>query len=416
MAGLTKRAVDAAKSGAVLWDDEVRGFGLRVRERSKVYVVKVPTGRRGRARWLTVGKHGSPWTVEQARDEAKKLLGLVAAGDDPAAAKAKAKGLPTVAEFAKRYVDRHARPHKAAASVREDERMLERVILPRLGAYRVDQVQPQDVARLHDERHDTPTDANRALALVSKMMSLAEVWGLRPRGSNPCRGIQRFKEARRERFLSEAELARLGAALREAEKAAPFAVAAVRLLVLTGARRSEILRARWPDVDTGAGTLRVENPKEGEPKLIRLGPPALKVISDLPKVRGNPYLIPGDKKGRPLASLGHFWSGHTVKKGEDGKPQRVHVGGIRDKAALADVRLHDLRHSFASVAVSGGASLPLIGALLGHRQPQTTQRYAHAAADPLRMTAEAVSKRIASSMGPASATPVAAIGGRHRRR
>jgi integrase len=415
MAGLTKRAVDAAKPGAVLWDGEVRGFGLRVREKSRVYVLKVAAGRRGRGRWITIGKHGSPWTVEAARDEAKKLLGLVAAGDDPATAKAKAKGLPTMAELAKRYLERHARPHKAPASVREDERMLERVVLPRLGAYRVDQVQPQDVARLHHERRATPTDANRALALVSKMMSLAEVWGLRPRGSNPCRGIQRFRESKRERFLSEAELARLGATLREVETESPFAVAAVRLLVLTGARRSEILGARWPDVDLDAGTLRVAKPKEGEPKLIRLGPPALKVLADLPRVKGNPFVIPGDKRGRPLASLGHFWAGHAVTKDEDGKPIRVHLEGVRDKAGLADVRLHDLRHSFASVAAAGGASLPIIGAMLGHRQAATTQRYAHLSDDPIRAAAEAVASRIASSMAPAPAPRVASIAGRRGR-
>jgi integrase len=421
MPGLTKRAVDAARPGTIVWDDEVKGFGLRVRPsrtrtHTKTYLLKVPTGRRGRARWLTIGRHGSPWTVEAAREEAKRLLGRIANGDDPAAARAKAKGLPTLAEFAGRYLAEYAKPHKAPRSVREDERMLSRVIVPRLGQLRVDQVQTPDVAALHHARRSTPTDANRALALVSKMMSLAETWGLRPKGASPCRGIPRFKEGRRERFLSEAELARLGLVLREAEDEAPFAVAAVKLLVFTGARCSEVLNARWSDVDLDAGTLRVANPKEGRPKTIRLGPPALKVLSELPQLKGNPFVIVGDKEGQPLVGLGHVWSGYNApRRGEDGKPERVHVAGIRDKARLPDVRLHDLRHSWASVAAGGGASLPVIGALLGHRQPGTTARYAHLGTDPLRKAADTVSTRIASAMSATPTKAAASMLGRRRR-
>ncbi len=384
---LTKRLVDATRppdSGELLlWDSEVSGFGLRVRAGgSKTYVVKYGVGRRGKARRVTIGRHGSPWTTETARDEARRLLGLVAFGNDPAAARALARNMPTVEEFAQRYINEHASAHKKAGSVQADRGLLTRVILPRLGNLRLDKVTRSDVATLHLARHDTPTDANRMLALLSRMFTLAELWGLRPTGSNPCKGVPRYKETKRERYLSEQELVRLGAALGAAERdgsESPFVLACVKLLVFTGARLSEILTLRWPHVDFHAAVLRLPDSKTGA-KLVRLNPAALEVLTTIPRVEGNPHVIAGEVAGQHFVGIQHAW-------------QRV-----RDRAGLGDVRLHDLRHSFASVAAAGGASLPIIGALLGHSQAATTHRYAHLSDDPLRAVASAVGARLSAAL------------------
>lgn len=395
---LTKRVVDAVKAtdrDIYLWDADVSGLIVRCRVGgAKVYVLRYPTGRRGRFRQVTIGRHGSPWTVETARSEARRLLGLVAAGKDPAAEHLAGKRTPTIEEFSRRYLAEHAEPHLRPSSVQEARGHLRRVIVPRLGRVRIDKASRADVSALHHSRRETPTDANRSLALLSKMFSLAESYGLRAPASNPCRGIKRYKESKRERFLSEAELARLGAVLAQAETDGSepvFAVAALRLLVLTGARRGEILGARWSDVDFEGGVLRVSLPKEGKPKLIRLGPPALSTLASLPRIEGNPFVVVGRVHGSGFVGLQDVWE------------------RIRVKAGLEDVRIHDLRHAFASVAAASGASLPIIGALLGHTQAATTQRYAHLSDDPLRSVADTTSERIAAALRRDSEQPTLAV-------
>lgn len=426
-AKITKTRVDRlpADRETWLWDVEVKGFGVRARKGgSKVYFVSHGTGKRQQDRRVTIGRHGSPWTPDTARAEAKRLLGLVAGGQNVAGARAALRALPTLAQFSERFLTEYAETYKRPSSVAADRSLLERVIRPRLGALRLDKLTRANVAALHHERRGTPTDANRAIALLSKMLAWAETLGLRPQNSNPCRGLRRYPEARRERFLSEAELARLGLALAEADSGRllavsfeseadarekgtlaelpptvpvdPFAVAAVRLLLLTGARRSEILHATWADVDIAAGTLRVPLPKEGRPKLLRLTAPALEVLAGLPRFEHNPFVIvaargPGRRKAA-LSSPGKAPAPAPLSDIE--APWRR----IRRRAGLEDVRLHDLRHSFASVAAGGGASLPLIGALLGHTQPATTARYAHLSDDPLRALADTTAARIAAAL------------------
>lgn len=426
---LTKRVVDEAEPAtneggepreAKLWDADVRGFFLRVLPGgAKVYAVSYGTGRRGVTRRVTIGEHGTPWTpdpatgqgrtltVELARQEAERLRGEVRAGGDPGAKRVSEKALPTLAEFAERYLEDYATPHKRPATVAADRGLFglrekprrrfktqtkPRTILAVLGSRRVDKITTGEVTRLHLAWKDTPTRANRALALLSHVFAMAEKWGVRPRGTNPCRGIDRFDEKRRERFLSADELARLGASLAFAEKAdakgksmedgaeSPFAVAAIRLLLFTGCRMSEILTAKWEAVDLDAGILTIPEPKEGRPKAVVLNAPAAKVLDDLPQLKSNPFVIVGRVHGQHLTDLEHPW-------------QR-----IRSRAGLEDVRLHDLRHSFASVAVAGGATLPIIGALLGHSQPATTARYAHLSDDPLRAASKAIGERLASAM------------------
>ncbi len=218
--------------------------------------------------------------------------------------------------------------------------------------------------------------------MLSKFFGWAEKHGLRPDGSNPCRHVEKYREGRRERFLSQAELARLGDALREAEQdksCSPWVVAAIRLLTLTGARRNEILTLRWEHVSKEHGCLMLPDSKTGR-KAVRLNPPALDVLQAIPRLEGNPYVICGEKAGQHLVNLEKPWR------------------RIRAAAKLDDVRLHDLRHSFASVAASGGQSLVVIGKMLGHSQPATTARYAHLADDPVKAASDAVGRHIAAAM------------------
>ena len=272
---LTKTSVEAAKPGPreyFLWDSTQRGFGVRIHPGgSKVYLFRYSGGRRGFTRKLTIGVHGDI-TSEEARVRAHRARGAVSDGKDPAALVAEQKAVPSLKAFSERYLEEHAVPHKRPASVTEDRRLFKRVILPRLGSLRLDKVTTGDIARLHHSRKGTPTDANRAVALLSHLFTFAEQRQVRPQGTNPCRGIKRFKEHKRSRFLADTELASLGKALAKSKESL-FAIAAIRLLVLTGARRGEVLAAKWTDVDLARRVLRVPLPKEKKAKDIRLGPP-----------------------------------------------------------------------------------------------------------------------------------------------
>jgi integrase len=223
------------------------------------------------------------------------------------------------------------------------------------------------------------------------MLNLAERWGLRPDGSNPCRHVERYREAKRERFLSEAELGRLGAALAAGEQSGaeePAVVAALRLLVFTGCRMGEVLNLRWADVDLERRCLNLADSKTGA-RTVTLNAPALEVLAGLE--RRSEWVIPGRDPRQPLVNLAKPW------------------GRIRDAAKLEGVRVHDLRHSFASVAAGSGHSLLIIGGLLGHRQPTTTKRYAHLSDDPLRAASEAVGERIAAALAAKPPAPVAVL-------
>jgi len=386
MPKLTKRIVDAAKPTSdrevFRWDAELRGFGLRVKPTGvKSYIIQYRT-RTGISRRMTIGQHGV-LTAEEARREAKVQLGRAAKGDDAAADKANARDGLSFATFTERYLSDHAATKKKPSSVRMDRINLNKHILPILGRRRLDTIGRADVVRLHHSMRDAPGAANRCLALLSKMMNLAERWGERPDGSNPCRHVEKYREHKRNRFLSADELARLGAACLRCEKDEKLGLsflALVRLLIFTGARLSEIQKAQWDWVDFKSGVIHLPDNKTGA-KTIMLPAPALDVLARLARVDANPYIITGEGN-RYLVSV---W-----------KPWAV----LRALAGLKDVRLHDLRHSFASVGAAGGMSLNVIGGLLGHRQTQTTSRYAHLAADPLKTAANQIAAAIAATMNP----------------
>lgn len=385
-ANITKRAVDAAKArkkDTYFWDRTLPGFGLKVTPAArKIYLVQYRLGgRKGRTRRVTIGRHGEI-TATFARTEAKRLLGEIAAGRDPAAERDKAKASKSLGVVLEQFMAEHVRPKLKGSTAREYERTARLYVVPRLGRRPIGELMRQDIAKLHHELASTPYQANRTLALLSKFFNWAERHGLRPDGSNPCRHVDKYREGRRERFLSQAELGRLGDALREVESdnsATPWAIAAIRLLTFTGARLNESLTLRWENVNEEHECLMLPDSKTGR-KAIHLNAPALALLQTIPQLEGNPYVICGEKPGQHLVNLEKPWR------------------RIRKVAKLDDVRLHDLRHSFASVAASGGQSLVVIGKMLGHSQPATTARYAHLADDPVKAASDAVGRHIAAAM------------------
>jgi integrase len=385
---ITKRAVDQLSPGSsdvLLWDTELKGFGVRCRPSgAKYYVLKLRVG--GRQRWLTIGRHGSPLTPDSARREALRLLGLKAAGHDPATVRDRHKGAATVAEFAERFMREHAAQYCKPRTEEEYQRTVDRYIKPSLGRYRIGDVTRADVVGFQHQHRTRPYQANRSLAVLSKMMNLAEAWGLRTDGSNPCRHVKKFPEGKRERYLTLQELQRLGAVLADAQRQqteSPFVTAAIGLLVLSGARLNEILTLKWDYVDLAEAVLRLPDSKTGA-KLIYLNDAAIKLLRTMPRMAGNPYVVAGAKPGARLINLQKPWR------------------RIRAAAKLDDVRIHDLRHTFASLGAGQGMSLPVIGKLLGHSQPATTARYAHLAADPVRAASNLIGNEISAAMKEAS--------------
>ncbi len=381
---ITKRTVDALQSGpadAFLWDRDLPGFGIRITAagiRSYVFQYTHGTARRR----MTIGRHGAAWTPAGARREALRLRAEVAAGADPATERREARGAPTVAEFADRFIEEHVEPKLQPSSARSYKNILKLAILPALGRAKLADVTRSDVTRLHLKLRETPTRANRTLATLSKMFTLAERWGLRPDGTNPCRHVERFREGRRERYLSEAELAQLGKTLADAERdgtATRFAIAAIRFLVLTGRRLGEALTLRWEDVDLERGAIRLRNTKTGR-KAFPLAPAATQLLANLPRVEGNPFVFPGARPGRPIVALQGVWY------------------RLREPAGLEDVRLHDLRHAYASSAACSGEALTVIGALLGHTTPSMTARYAHLSQDAIRAAADRIGGNMARAL------------------
>ncbi len=375
---LTKRSVEAIKaSGAdkVYWDSELTGFGLRVRRSGrKNYVVQTRVA--GKLRWFTIGPHG-PLTPDGARARALEILADAKKGVDPRNAKTERGPVPTVAVLCNRFLNEYVPSHCKPNTQREYTRLATTLIVPALGAMKVSEVQRKDVAELHHDLRESPYQANRALSLLSKMFSLADIWGWRLDSSNPCRAVRRYKERRRERFLSEEEIVRLGTVLRDAESEMPSAVAAFRLLLLTGCRLSEIRDLRWEHVK--ADFIELPDTKTGG-RAVPLGPKARAVLDAIPRDDCNPWVIAGRLPGTHLTDLQRPWR------------------RIRKRAGLEDLRIHDLRHSYASRALALGESLPMIGSLLGHTQIQTTARYAHLARDSIRNAASRVTDSIGSDL------------------
>ena len=407
MPKLTKRTIDALVPAAkeqVVWDTETRGFGLRVQPTGiKTFLVQYRNAG-GRSRRFAVGRYGV-FTVDEARQAAKRILNDAAHGADPVASRKTVRDAPTVGELLDRYLADHVQRRNRASTIVEVRRIVEKRIRPALGALKVAGVTRTDLAKLHRGMGDTPRQANFTLAVCSKAFGLAEVWGMRPDGSNPCTRIERYPEASRERFLTAEELGRLGEVLRLAETTGlpwrraegrqgskherkeenrrtvfPWQVpAAIRLLLFTGCRLGEILRLSWSQVDQDKGLVRLAETKSGRPQVVVLNAPALSLLSELPKLKDSPWALPrtGDPK-MPLAKeqLENAW-------------QR-----IRAAAAIEDVRLHDLRHTVGTYAGQAGANAFLVRDLLRHQTLAMTGRYVNRAEDPVRELSDIVGSRI----------------------
>ena len=375
---LTKRAVEALKANGadtVYWDGELTGFGVRIRKSGrKNYVLQTRVD--GKLRWFTIGQHGRI-TVDEARAAALEILAATNKGIDPRDANAKREAEPVMAELGRRFLEEYVPVHCKPSTLGEYRRSVTLFIDPAIGDMRISEVQRKDIANLHHDMRDKPYQANRTLGVLSKMFSLAEVWGLRPDGSNPCRHVKRYKERNRERFLSLEETERLGEVLREAEDEMPSAVAAFRLLLLTGCRLSEIQFLRWEYVKDDC--IELPDAKTGG-RVVPLGPEARTILAGLSREDDNPWVIAGKLPGSHITDLQKPWR------------------RIRARAGLEDVRIHDLRHSYASRALALGESLTMIGKLLGHTQVQTTARYAHLARDSIQTAAARITGSIGGSL------------------
>jgi integrase len=386
----------------VFYDTDLTGFGLKAFPSGALsWIVEYRPGAGGRGvskRRMVLGsaKNIAP---EEARNRAAGILAEVRLGGDPAANRSEARAAENVRDLLTSFMDNHVRTKRKARTAKLFDGYINNHIVPALGTKKAPTLTRADVERLHKAIGKTnPVTANRVLALIGAVYAYGLRSKLLPhRTDNPAKGIEKFPERMRERFLSDVESARLGDAIRQAEtggiprpasnqkhapktpiKIGPHAAAAIRLLIFTGARLREILDLRWEDVDLQRGLLFLQDSKTGK-KTIVLGGAALAILETLPRV--GQFVIAGNHDDKPRSDLQKPWA--LVSK----------------QAGLAGLRLHDLRHSFASVGAGSGLGLPIIGKLLGHTNSKTTERYAHLAADPLRRATDAISSAIAKAMG-----------------
>lgn len=444
---LTKRAIDAAayagegNARLVIWDDEVPGFGCRVYPGGrKAFVLSYRVA--GRKRLLTVGTYGV-LTLDQARTKARAELAKVETeGADPLAERERERQGETVQDLATAYMERHGDAKKSGTA---DRRRLNQYILPKWGATKARAITRADVAALHSRIGKAhPYEANRVLALLSKMFELARRWGFVPEGHpNPARDIDRFREAKRDRWVTPDELPRLARAIdEEPNEVARFAL---WLYLLTGARKSELLRAKWSDVDWTRSELRIPETKAGRVHYIPLSAPALALLREIPRVEGNPFILVGrghrgaseaEKKANPhhLVNISKPWErvreaatlAHWRALGDsriDALLARLEaetkrsptVAEVRASAdfdlpgGILDVRLHDLRRTVGSWLAQAGNSLHLIGRVLNHSNQATTAVYARFGEDSVRAALEQHGARILGAAGLAPTAEVATL-------
>ena len=381
---ISKRTVDAltVEKDTVFWDSELSGFGVRVYPTGgKTYVVQTRAGGKP-AKRIAVGRHGIV-SAEEARRRAALIVARIKAGEEPVPEPLPTKHAngPRVAELAMRFLDDHVAARCKPATAAAYRFAIDKHILPAFGKLSALAVERTQVAAFHEALRDTPVMANQAVDLLARIYRAAEDRGTVPAGTNPCGHLKKYRSRRRERFLTEEEFRRLGRVMDKMEATGDIAVhaaAALRLLMLTGCRRNEILTLRWDAVDPDEREIRLVDSKTGA-RTVSLSPEAAAVLAGIPRLPDNPFVIAG-RAGQHLRSLSRPW------------PK------VRARAGLPDVRLHDLRHSFASRALALGETLPAIGRLLGHSRVETTARYAHLAGDSVREAAIRVSDSIAEDV------------------
>ncbi len=409
---LTKSVVDRLTPKAstyILYDGTLAGFGCRVTPsggRSWVVEYRPHGGGRGIGKKrITLGKLGT-FTPDEARKQAQEVLTSVRRGEEVKLDWAARRKAPTVQELADRFMREEVTPTRKPGTAALYEIYFRKHILPEIGDKRAREVTPADIGKLHRKiGEDTRVTANRCIVVVSGLFTWAARIGEIPEEIRPARGVTRFREQGRERYLTSNELARLGEVLRQAEsiglpwdvdetipmakhiqkdnritKVSPFVTEAIRLLLFTGCRLREILHLRWSDFDEERGVLMLPDSKTGR-KVVVLSQPALEVLARIPKA--GDFVIASSRPDQPR---------HDIKGPWD---------SIRRCAGLEDFRLHDLRHSFGATGAGSNFGLPVVGKLLGHRNTETTSRYAHIAVDPLKAAADAIAGKLASSLGSA---------------
>lgn len=438
---LTKRTIDAltyqgeGNAAFYVWDDELRGLGLRIYPSGrKAFVVKYRTNDR-RQRLPVLGTYGKDLTLDEARRRAREVLGDVARGVDPSEQRERERRGETVQHLCAAYMERHG---DAKRSAKDDKRRIDRYILPAWKGLKAAAIKRADVASLHTKiGKRAPYEANRVLALLSKMFELARRWGFVPEDHpNPARGIDRFKEHKRDRWVTPEELPYLAQAINEEpNESARFAL---WLYLLTGARKSELLQARWDDVSFERAELRLAETKAGRTHYIPLSAAALTLLRQIPRHEGNPFILPGrpregqqEEKPAHLVNIDKPWNrvraaatlAYWQSLDEERiaavlarleakfgrKPTVVEVRAAADfdlPGGILDVRLHDLRRTVGSWLAQAGNSLHLIGRVLNHSNASTTQVYARFGEDHVRAALEQHGARI---MGAAGLTPAAEV-------
>lgn len=378
---LTKRVVDrlSAETGSrLVWDRDLPGFGVRVYPSGRRAYVVQSRGPNG-SRRVTLGRHGDI-TARQARRRAAVLIDRIKSGLEPLKEAGGPQAEPTVADLAARFLEQHVAVRCKPSTARRYRQVIENQILPSLGELPVSGVRRKHVVALHYDLRHTPNAANKARQTLATMLSRARDWGLGSEGGNPCRGVRAYRERHRERFVNGEEYGRIGRVLDEAEATGspwPAAVAAIRLVILTGCRSREMQTLKWADIDRAAGEIRLPDSKTG-PRPVPLTAPVRAVLDGIEREEGNPWVFAGRRPGTHVGPLGQHWR------------------RLRIRAGLEDVRLHDLRHSYASRALELGESLPMIGKLLGHTRVQTTARYAHLARESEKRAVARVAASIES--------------------
>ena len=382
---LTQRVVEALPTPdreTVWWDRELSGFGVRVYPSgSKVYMVH--TRANGKSARVTIGSHRL-WSVRKARREAARMIASLKEGGRPTRPGAPPRSLtgPTIAELAEDYMNQYVALHCKSSTARSARHLLDKHVVPHFGSLRFGEISPDQVATFHGGLHQTPAAANQAVALLARLYRHAEVSGHAGEGGNPCRFIKRYPARSRVRVMSIPEVERLGIALddlKDRGKVSTSAAAALRLLLVTGCRRNEILNLRWEDVDLEHDWLRLRDATTGA-RSVPLSPAARKHLTALPRQSGNPWVIAGRRPGTRLNNLNESWK------------------VVRAEARLDDVRIEDFRAFYVSRAVALGVGLTTIGQLLGHKQIQTTARYVQLARDSVKAAAESVSASLAADM------------------
>ncbi|MDP3939795.1 MAG: site-specific integrase [Deltaproteobacteria bacterium] len=367
---LTDSAIKALSPGETVWDKAVAGLHVRASKTAKSFYLFFRT-KAGVSRRPKLGGTRI-LTIAQAREIARAHLAAVSAGQDPVAEQRQSRGEPTVSVFFERCWREHWSCKKDARNVR---RLYESRVAPRLGHQRVRELCYRDIAGLHSALAATPVEANRTLALLSKLLNLAERYGERNLGTNPCRHVPRYPELSRRRFATVDELARLGPLLDASWAVLPDSVAFIGLMVFTGMRPGEVEAGRREWIhDT---ILRLPDSKTGQ-RDIYLPPQALAILERLPAPPKAPDgLIPlvGVKYPRTL------WE------------------RLRDAAKCPDLRLYDLRRTFATVSLAGGTSISLIGEMLGHKTAQTTKVYARLMSQAAQGVAADTGQRMQGLLG-----------------